>query len=188
MPTDPTAWSLALPRYRAYLCLKARLQIDQVLNGKLDPSDIVQDTLLEAHARLSQFQGVTDAQLLAWLTKILAHNLIDAIRKFHGATRNVGRELPIELKLEESSAQLQRWLQDADLTPAEQVSREELLCRLASAIEQLPKDQGDAVRLHYLLGWEIARIGQHLGRTPASVAGLLRRGLNRLRILLNDTE
>ena len=64
-----------LELYRNYLHLLARTQIDLHLQGRLDPSDLVQETLLEAYRDFGQFRGGTEAELLAWLRRILVHNL-----------------------------------------------------------------------------------------------------------------
>jgi len=66
--------------------------------------------------------------------------------------------------------------------------RHEQLASLAKALAQLPDDQRTAVELHHLQGWSVARIAEQGGRSQAAVAGLLRRGLKKLRELLRETS
>src|SRR5262245_38808285 len=98
----------SLERCRDYLLLLARLQLDPGLRGVLDPSDVVQQTLLKAHAKRDQFRGGSEGELLAWLRTILAHHLADLARKH--APRLRGRERALEAALGESSLRLERWL------------------------------------------------------------------------------
>ena len=72
----------SLERYRAYLHLLARLQLDPRLQSKLDASDVVQQTLVKAHNGRGQFRGQTDAELAGWLRRILANTLTDAAIPF----------------------------------------------------------------------------------------------------------
>src|SRR5262245_60334135 len=99
---DPSG---ALGRYRDYLMLLARLQVDPNRAGPLDPSDVVQQTLLKAHQKAEQFRGTTDAERAAWLRAILATTLADALRRL--GRRPAGRELSLEQSLDQSSARLQ---------------------------------------------------------------------------------
>src|SRR5262245_32648694 len=99
----------ALEQFREYLRLLARLQLDPRLRGKLDPSDLVRQTLLEAYAKRHQFRGSTEGKWLAWLRQALAHNLADALRAFKQAKRTVGRERSLEAAVEASSRWLAAW-------------------------------------------------------------------------------
>src|SRR4051795_12137384 len=89
----------SLERCRDYLLLLARLQLDPGLRGVLDPSDVVQQTLLKAHEKRDQFRGGSEGELMAWLRTILAHQLADLARKH--ARRLQGRERSLEAALEE---------------------------------------------------------------------------------------
>ena len=79
----------ALDEYRDYLLLLARSRLDPRLRGRLDPSDVVQQTLLEAHRDAAQFRGQTAAERAAWLRQMLARNLANAARDHTRDRRDV---------------------------------------------------------------------------------------------------
>ncbi|HVS34767.1 MAG TPA: sigma-70 family RNA polymerase sigma factor [Gemmataceae bacterium] len=173
-------------RFRNYLCFLARLHLDPRLRGKLEPSDVVQHTLLEAHAGRDQFRGGGEAEWLAWVRRMLARNLADALKAFTRQRRDLARERPLQEAVQASSARLEAWLADGAPGPPEEVERRERAVRLADALEELPEAQREALLLHHWHGWPLARIAEHMGRGPEAVAGLLKRGLKRLRERLDE--
>jgi RNA polymerase sigma-70 factor (ECF subfamily) len=175
-----------LERYREYLRLLARLQLGTRLQRHLDSSDLVQQTLLEAHQQVAQLRGRDEAAVAAWLRQALAHNLADAARALHRDKRDVTRERSLEMAVEESSARLEAWLAADQSSPSERAQRREQGVRLARALAALPDAQREAVVLRHLEDWPLADIAAHLGRTQAAVVGLLQRGLKGLRELLED--
>jgi RNA polymerase sigma-70 factor (ECF subfamily) len=182
---DPQGWSLE--RYRAYLRTLARLQLDPRLQGKLDPSDVVQETLLKAHQNKDQCRGQTEAERAGWLRGILAQTLIDAARRYAAEGRDVARERSLEAALEHSSARLEALLADrSSASPPDQAVHHELLLRLADALAELPEDQRTAVELHHLLGQPLEAVAGHMGRAKTAIGGLLRRAMSRLRQRLNE--
>src|SRR3954467_13617238 len=86
-----------LELYRRYLALLARVQIGQRLQGKVDASDLVQETFLDAHRNFARFQGAREAQFVHWLRQILAANLADLLRRYLGTQ---GRDVRLERELE----------------------------------------------------------------------------------------
>jgi RNA polymerase sigma-70 factor (ECF subfamily) len=177
-----------LERYRTYLRVLARLHLDPRLQGKLEPSDVVQQTLLQAYQARDQFRGSTEGELAAWLRQILARHLGNLVRDFGRARRDVGRERSLEAALAESSARLEAWVAAEQSSPSQRAERQEQAVRVAEALAQLPEAQREALVLQHWQGWSLDDIGKHLGRSPAAVAGLIKRGIKQLRLLLDKGD
>jgi RNA polymerase sigma-70 factor (ECF subfamily) len=169
-----------------YLHLLARLELGSRLRAHVEPSDIVQLTLLEAQRKRHHFRGTTEAEMAAWLRRILAHKLADGLRSLGRAKRDVGRERSLEAALEESSARLGAWLAAEQSSPSDRAERNEQAILLAGALAALPQPQRETVVLRHLENWSLADIARHLGRTQAAAVGLLQRGLKNLRAFLQD--
>jgi RNA polymerase sigma-70 factor, ECF subfamily len=175
-----------LELYRDYLSMLARLQMEAALQGIIDPSDLVQQALLRAHERRDQYRGQSDGERAGWLRQILAHTMIDPLRKY-GAEIN-RRDQSLELALEQSSCRLEGLLAASSSSPAAKHEHHEQLMRLAGALARLPEDQRRAVELRHLQELPIAEISRLMNRTTASVGGLIQRGLKGLREVLQEQE
>src|SRR5438270_6787538 len=81
---DRQALGPLLEQYRNYLGLLARVQIGRRLRGKVDDSDLIQETFLEAHRNFGRFRGNSEAELVSWLRQILAANLANLVRRYCG--------------------------------------------------------------------------------------------------------
>jgi RNA polymerase sigma-70 factor (ECF subfamily) len=164
--------------------LLARLQLDPRYQAKIDPMDLVQETLLKAHKALERgdFHGQTAAAFEGWLRSILANSLRDAVRKL---CLPVEQECSLEQDLEKSSIRLAGLLAADTTSPGQKAVKQEDLRRLADALAQLPDDQRQAVELKHLRNWSVLNISAHLGKSEEAVGGLLYRGLKKLRELLS---
>lgn len=172
-----------IERHRGYLRAIARLQLAARpwLAAKLDASDLVQQTLLKAHAAKDQYRGKTEGELAAWLRQILNRTLANELRGYGQAKRDAG----LEADLDASSMRLDAWLAADQTSPSGRADDRERAGRLAEALLALPEEHRTAVLMKHCEGLRLEEIATRTNRTPAAVAGLLRRGLARLRILLD---
>ena len=175
-----------LEDFRHYLGLLARAQVRPLLRGKVEDSDVVQQTLLEAHRHADQFRGTTSGEQAAWLRQILARQLANLARDHQRERRDVRRECSLEQAVEQSSARLEAWLAAEQSSPSERAERNEQLLTLASALASLPEAQREAVEMRYLQGLSLTEIATQMARTPGAVAGLLHRGLDAMREHLGE--
>jgi RNA polymerase sigma-70 factor (ECF subfamily) len=174
-----------LERYRSYLLVLARAGLNPRLRTKVDASDVVQQTLLEAHAAAARFEGQSTGEVAAWLRQILARNLANLGRDYTRAKRDVRREDAPAADQDASNDRLQA-LAAGVSSPSLRAGRAEDLIRLAAALQQLPPAQREAVELRYLASLPLAAIAERSGKSASAVAGLLHRGLARLRELLQE--
>lgn len=186
--SHPEGQNLDLEKFGNYLSLLARMQLEVRLQGKIDLSGVVQQTLLEAHQASEQLVALGEAERAAWLRRALAHNLADALRKLRTNRRNVARERSLEDALAQSAARLGTWLAVEQSTASQQVVRQEEALRLAQALAQLPAKQRQAVELRHLQGLSLAETAAKLECTKAAVVGLLHRGVQALRKQLSGQE
>jgi RNA polymerase sigma-70 factor, ECF subfamily len=173
-----------LESFRNYLLLLARAQLDGRLRSKVDPADLVQQTLTRALERREQFRGVSDEQRAAWLRTLLAHAMIDALRKY---ARPRGVERSLEAALEQSSARLEAFLAADQTSPSGRVEKRERLVLLADALAALPEDQRRAIELKHLQGLALIDVARQMNRSGPAVAGLLHRGIRALRNDLGES-
>lgn len=172
--------------YAACLRRTAASQLPGKVQGRMSASDLVQETCLEAHRDLERFQGATQQEFLAWLQGILRHNIHGAIRdQLHTQKRAVEREQSLNDSHIGPSLGHEALAADQS-SPSGHVAQAEEVLKLARAIEGLPSDQREAVRLRHLFGWPLDRIAEHFGRTPAATAGLVKRGMAALRQRLSE--
>jgi len=132
-----TGWA-PLDQYRRYVGFLARLYLDPKFRCKLDPSDVVQETMLRAFQAIQQYHGTTEAEWLSWLRTILLNTLRDQYRAFSGPTRDVSLERSFERALEQSSARLEEWIRDSADGPEAGILKAELPKRAGSTGVPLP--------------------------------------------------
>ena len=180
--TDELESSDYLARYHAWLRLMARMQLDDRWNRKFDPSDIVQQTLLEAWKGETAFRGKTSGERVAWLRTILGRVIGREARKHEGTQmRDPGRELSLQHALDRSSIMLDKILADDSDTPSMHADNREQQTIIAEVLESLPEDYCEVIILRNLRGFSHSEIAAKLQRSEAAVRMLWLRALRELR-------
>ena len=178
-----------LDLYRNYLRFVARSQMAQRDGGiRYDPSDLIQETCLEAHRDFGQFTGATEAELMAWLRRILVRNLADQYR-YDGAQRRDWRKQQ-SLARDPSRSSMMLWnaLEASISTPSMSASRREQAAVLSDALAELPEDYQEVILLRHVHQMKFAAIGEQMNRSTAAVRMLWVRALEKLRDVLHETN
>jgi len=175
---DSIALGEVLDAHRSYLRLLARLEVGRRLQAKVDASDLVQETFLQAHRAFPGFRGTTEAELLQWLRRILASRLTKTVRRYCGTQR---RDLELERQLDQSSQALRGMMAISQTSPSQRVVRHEQAVLLANAVERLCDDYREVIVLRNLRGLRFKEIAQEMGRSVESVHKIWARALVKLR-------
>jgi RNA polymerase sigma-70 factor (ECF subfamily) len=174
-PGNGSRLGTLLERYHDSLRALARAQVGARLQGLVDPSDLVQETFLEACRDLDQFTGTSEAQWEAWLRCILKHNLAALIEKQVG-TRKRDRRRQVSLPHLLPAAGT-----SPVSSPSSQVQRREATTIVAEQLARLPGPYREVVRLRNLESLPFEEVARRMGRTPGAVRVLWLRALERLR-------
>jgi RNA polymerase sigma-70 factor (ECF subfamily) len=175
--------------YRKYLAVLARAQISRRLQGKADASDLVQETLLEAHRHFRAFRGATEAEFTAWLRSILAGLIANHVRRYVGTKRrDVRLERALAVEINDTSCPLARGLAADIRSPSQQAAHNESATQLSRALESLPAHYREAIVLRHLEGLPFAEVAARMNRSVESVEKLWVRGLAQLRRSLGENH
>jgi len=164
---------------RSYVATVARCHLQRGLVRRVDASDIVQQSLLEAHRGFHRFAGESPAQWLAWLRGIATHNALDAARAHRVvARRDAGREQPLDGG---SAAAAFGPVTDSRSSPSQRLLRWERELELAAAIDQLPDDQRRVVELRNIERLPFEEVARRMDRSAGACRMLWMRALENLR-------
>lgn len=164
-----------LDHYRDYLLQIARTQVDSGLIRQASPSDLVQQTFLQATKGFAKFNGETPLELRAWLRTILANQLVDTWRQ------QQRRPASLEVIPETGS-----WVGeqaspvDREISAEERMVRQERRAHLLATMARLPDEYQQVIRLHNFDGEPFETVGVALGRSPVAARQLWRRAIERL--------
>ena len=175
---DRAALGELLENFRGHLRFLAQDLLDDRAAGRLDASDLVQQTCLSVHKQIGEFQGQDPAQFAAWLQQIHERNIRNAVRdQLHTRKRAIDRE---------------ERLADRDVhavgqsSPSQRVVRNEESVRLAKAIAQLSPDEQEALRRRFLEGQSLAEVAREMNLTKDALVWLMKRAMKNVKRYLGD--
>jgi RNA polymerase sigma-70 factor (ECF subfamily) len=173
---------------RSYLGLVARAQLESWLRAKVDASDLVQQSLLEAHRDFDRFEGRTEAEWLAWLRHILSNNVADQVRHYRGTQkRQARREVPLRHPADDSQTFGASEPIARDPTPSQQLICRDRDLQLTEALERLSSDHREVIVLRNLQRLPFDTVAERMYRSRPAVQMLWARAIKKLRQELDAT-
>jgi RNA polymerase sigma-70 factor, ECF subfamily len=166
--------------YRKYLIILAKAQISFDRRGQIDPSDLVQQTLLDAAKDPTILHSRTRPEMMSWLRRILRDNFFDRLRRL----KLEAQVVPLDHLFEKTSHGLSSILPGSESGPDARIMRAEDALIVAELLRKLPDAQAEAIVLKHCEGMSVKEISRHMNKTPAAVGGLLRHGMRKLRELM----
>lgn len=161
-----------------------RSRIGTQLQKKIEPEDVLQEASMEAVRVLGQ-TDLSTWDPLHWLFQICERKIIDAHRRYFASQkRDAGREAALPAGSE--AAGLANLLAASMTTPSQAFSRDQRQLRMMAALEMLPDQQQEALRLRYLIGLPSKEIAQKFGKSDGATRVMISRALSRLQEMLRD--
>ena len=176
-----------LARHRGRLRRMIGVRLDRRLLARLDPSDVVQEVLMEAHDKLNDYLRDRPIPFYPWLRQIAWQRLVKIHQAHHARKRRVTREGPALPNLPDDSVwELAERLAVSGTSPSRHVLREELRLRVRGALGRLGERDREVLVLRYLEQMPLGEIAAVLGTTEGAVKARHARALLRLEALLGD--
>lgn len=172
-----------------YLRALAHNQLDRRLRQRVSPSDLVQETLLEAHRDFKNFRGRTTAELVGWLRRILIHNLITiSEQNLRAEKRDVRREISLDhLQIPSERGLGCQGLPSDVSSPSAYVRGQEQSSQLDQALQGLSADQRQVVVLRHIEGLPFNEIASRMNRTSGACRMIWLRAVDQLRQVLQES-
>jgi RNA polymerase sigma-70 factor (ECF subfamily) len=186
---DQEAWREALAPHEERLRLMAALRLNPRLQGRVAPSDVLQETFLQAALGLAEYLRRPQAPFYLWLRGIARNRLLQLHRDhLQAERRDARREAAIDASPQADSVALAAVLAADDTLPSQAAIRAELQRRLYDALEQLQPLDREVLALRHFEQLSNAETAQELGVTPAAASKRYLRALQRLKVILSPTS
>lgn len=164
-------------------------KLPQHLRSVIGVEDILQESYVVVFREITEFKPHSPRAFFHWLCRIAEHRLYDAIRAEHAAKRG-GDRRRIDIQTKSPTGSVVEWLEqmaEHDRTPSQSVAVREAVGMVRGALNDLPPDYQQALRLRYLDGLTVAQTAQRMTRTQGAVCLLCHRALKKLHTALGSS-
>jgi RNA polymerase sigma-70 factor (ECF subfamily) len=152
-------------------------KIPDVLKGKIEVDDILQQTFLQVFRDIGTFSPAGDGSFYAWLRGIADNRLFDNIREHKRKKRGGGFRRQVASGTRGSVAgDILDLLSAGKSTPSVSIARREIIDAIQVGVACLPDDQRRAIQLHCLEGRSLDETAQLMEKTPGAIRALVHRG------------
>jgi RNA polymerase sigma-70 factor, ECF subfamily len=189
---DSESLGKLLQWYTHYLNILATTSLDRQLRQRVNPSDVVQETMLAAHRDFNAFRGTSQPEMLGWLRKILINTLHRTFSTHvHAGKRDIRREVSIERtsqRMDESACSLAVILPGRTSSPSEPMRSREQAMDFAKQLDQLPPQYRDVIVYRVLQGLAFEEIAERMNRSCGAVRMLWLRALDQFKLTYEDSD
>lgn len=185
---DPSASAALLEIHRERLRRMVAWRMDPRVSARVDPSDVVQETLIEASQKMPEYLRERPVPFYPWLRRMAWQRLVK-LHEFHmhTAKRTVTREVHRVMSLPDHSSQLLvNQLVDSQITPSQSLMKDELVRRLHTLLGQLPPRDFEVLAMHYIEQMSRADIAAALEISVSAVNMRHMRAIVRIRTLMEE--
>ena len=185
---DAGARQQLLARHRERLCRMVAIRLDRRLAARIDPSDVVQEAILEAARLLPGYLVERPMPFYPWLRRLAWKRLLKLYQRHLAAQRRsvTREECQLPLLADESALELAGRLVASGTSPSKRLLREELRDRVQAALSQLAEHDREVLVLRFLEQLSTSEMAAVLGITEGAVKTRQTRALDRLSRLLDD--
>lgn len=172
--------------YYAQLAKHIAPQLPADLHGTLAAEDVLQEAFLDAFQAIGNAKFESDEAFSGWLVSIVEHRRLDLIRAARASKRGGGWS-PLDAQRESMASMLGQLAVNLR-TPSVSAAGHEAILAIQSALDRLPEDYREALRLRYVEGLPVAETAARMGRTEAAVRMLCHRALKEMGTLMGSAS
>ena len=183
---DMQAKSELAVQVQSYLSMMADRKLNPAIRSNVNPSDIVQHTLIRMVDGIDNFRGTTRAEFFGWLNKIVHNESSRANRRFHSKKRDITRER--SMAQQETGSFFFAEPSDSQPTPQTNALSQERIQLLYELLKKLPEDYAEVIRLRNLEQLSFREIGEKMERSEAAANKLWNRAIAKFQTELEKSN